>query len=240
MNSRIRQLIVGAGLVSGLAVAGLATGTGVNAAPPRSVVRVVAVGSAPDAIAVDPRANRALVVNSGENTVSVLDATTGLVLRTVPLGKTLTGLDNSAYAAATDELTGRAFVVTQGHPPVPSTVSPGPNPRPSTHILRGSEIRALRRLHKQQVPPSPYVFTTERLTPMTAAGFRKQLARIGMAAEFPFPVHPHMLRHACGFKLANDGHDTRALQDYLGHRQIQHTVRYTELAAGRFNGFWAD
>jgi hypothetical protein len=44
----------------------------------------------------------------------------------------------------------------------------------------------------------------------------------------PFPIHPHMLRHACGFKLANDGHDTRALQHYLGHKNIQHTVRYTE------------
>jgi hypothetical protein len=99
---------------------------------------------------------------------------------------------------------------------------------------RGSELRALRRLHREQVPPSPYVFTTERLTPMTAAGFRKQLSRIGMAAEFPFPVHPHMLRHACGFKLAHDGHDTRAIQEWLGHRNIQHTTRYTELTTKRF------
>ena len=51
----------------------------------------------------------------------------------------------------------------------------------------------------------------------------------------PFPIHPHMLRHACGFKLANDGHDTRALQHYLGHKNIQHTVRYTEMAPDRFN-----
>ena len=93
---------------------------------------------------------------------------------------------------------------------------------PSTHILRGLEIRALRRLHKEQVQPSPYVFTTERLTPMTAAGFRKQLSRIGMAAEFPFPVHPHMLRHACGYKLAHDGHDTRAIQ---GKRRLEGTLR---------------
>ena len=50
--------------------------------------------------------------------------------------------------------------------------------------------------------------------------------------------HPHMLRHACGFKLANDGHDTRALQHYLGHKNIQHTVRYTEMAPDRFKGFW--
>ena len=53
-------------------------------------------------------------------------------------------------------------------------------------------------------------------------------------------MHPHMLRHAAGFKLANDGHDTRAIQLYLGHRQIQHTVRYTQLALGRFDGFWKD
>ena len=112
------------------------------------------------------------------------------------------------------------------------------NGRPSTHILRGTEIRALRRLYKEQVPPSPYLFTTERLTPMTAAGFRKQLARISIAAEFPFPVHPHMLRHACGFKLAHDGHDTRAIQEWLGHRNIQHTTRYTELTTKRFKDFW--
>jgi site-specific recombinase XerD len=51
---------------------------------------------------------------------------------------------------------------------------------------------------------------------------------------------PHMLRHACGFKLANDGHDTRALQHYLGHKNIQHTVRYTEMAPDRFKDFWRD
>src|SRR5258708_369108 len=53
-------------------------------------------------------------------------------------------------------------------------------------------------------------------------------------------AHPHMLRHACGFKLANDGHDTRALQHYLGHKNIQHTVRYTEMASDRFKDFWRD
>jgi len=49
-----------------------------------------------------------------------------------------------------------------------------------------------------------------------------------------------MLRHACGFKLANEGHDTRSIQQYLGHRNIAHTVRYTELAPGRFKHFWKD
>jgi len=75
---------------------------------------------------------------------------------------------------------------------------------------------------------------------MTTSTVRKMVARAGQAAGLPFPVHPHMLRHTCGFKLANDGQDTRALQHYLGHRNIQHTVRYTELNAQRFNGFWQD
>jgi site-specific recombinase XerD len=70
-----------------------------------------------------------------------------------------------------------------------------------------------------------------------AAGFRKMLARTSVEAKFPFLVHPHMLRHACGFKLANDGRDTRALQHYLGHKNIQHTVRYTELSPDRFKNF---
>lgn len=113
------------------------------------------------------------------------------------------------------------------------------NGKASTHPLRGPVIRALRRLKREQ-QPSPYVFTTERGGPLTASTVRKMVARAGTNADLPFPVHPHMLRHACGFKLANDGHDTRALQHYLGHRNIQHTVRYTELASDRFNGFWKD
>jgi integrase len=64
--------------------------------------------------------------------------------------------------------------------------------------------------------------------------------RLGEAAKMPFPIHPHMLRHACGFKLANQGVDTRSLQHYLGHKNIQHTVRYTELAPDRFKSFWKD
>ena len=85
-----------------------------------------------------------------------------------------------------------------------------------------------------------FVFMTERAAPITTAGFRKMIARTGESAEFPFPVHPHMLRHACGYKLANDGQDTRAVQHYLGHRNIQHTVRYTELSPERFKSFWED
>jgi type 1 fimbriae regulatory protein FimB/type 1 fimbriae regulatory protein FimE len=75
---------------------------------------------------------------------------------------------------------------------------------------------------------------------MTTMGFHHLIQRLGKAAEMPFAVHPHMLRHACGYKLANDGHDTRALQHYLGHKNIQHTVRYTELSPDRFRDFWRD
>lgn len=110
---------------------------------------------------------------------------------------------------------------------------------PSTHPLRGPELRALRRLRRQQ-GGSPYVLTTERRSAMTDSAVRKIIARAGDEARLGFPVHPHMLRHACGFKLANEGHDTRAIQHYLGHRNIQHTVRYTELAADRFKQFWRD
>lgn len=111
---------------------------------------------------------------------------------------------------------------------------------PSVHPLRGPEIRALRRLEREGPTSAAYVFASERGGPMTAAGFRKLLARTGEAAELGFPVHPHMLRHGCGFKLGNDGQDTRAIQHYLGHKNIQHTVRYTELSSARFKDFWKD
>jgi type 1 fimbriae regulatory protein FimE len=110
---------------------------------------------------------------------------------------------------------------------------------PSVHPIGGEELRALRRLRREQ-PEGRHVFQSERAAPMTPAGFRKTLMRIGIASPLAFPVHPHMLRHACGFKLANDGRDTRSLQHFLGHKNIQHTVRYTELAADRFKDFWPD
>jgi site-specific recombinase XerD len=111
---------------------------------------------------------------------------------------------------------------------------------PAAHPIRGDELRALRQLQREQEPKSPFVFTSERGAPFTTAGFARMVERAGASAGFGFKVHPHMLRHATGYKLANDGHDTRALQAYLGHRNIQHTVRYTELSSTRFRDFWRD
>lgn len=109
----------------------------------------------------------------------------------------------------------------------------------STHPQRGPELRALRKVQRDY-PSSPYVFTTERKGPLTASAVRKLVARAGEVAKTAFPVHSHMLRHACGFKLADDGQDTRSIQHYLSHRNIRHTVRYTELSPDRFKGFWTD
>lgn len=109
---------------------------------------------------------------------------------------------------------------------------------PATHPIPGPEMRALRHLQREQESKSPYVFVSERGAPFTTAGFARMVERLGIAAGFGFKAHPHMLRHACGYKLANDGQDTRSLQAYLGHKNIQHTVRYTELSATRFKDFW--
>jgi type 1 fimbriae regulatory protein FimE len=106
----------------------------------------------------------------------------------------------------------------------------------SVHPLHGPELRALRPLRGAGL----YVFVTEAGTPVTTAWFLRMVERTGRAAKLPFAVHPHVLRHACGFKLANDGHDTRSLAHYLGHRNLQSTARYTALAPHRFVGFWKD
>jgi len=110
---------------------------------------------------------------------------------------------------------------------------------PATHPLTGSEMRALRKLQRESAS-SPFVFVSDRKAPFSTAGFARMLERAAGTAGLKIKVHPHMLRHACGFKLANDGVDTRALQAYLGHKNIQHTVRYTELAPTRFKNFWRD
>jgi site-specific recombinase XerD len=112
----------------------------------------------------------------------------------------------------------------------------------SVHPIGGKELRALRRLQREMPEGvrTVYVFVSERLAPLSVAGYQRMVARADVAAGFPFLVHSHMLRHSTGYKLANDGHDTRAIQHYLGHRSIASTVRYTALALDRFKGFWKD
>ncbi len=110
------------------------------------------------------------------------------------------------------------------------------NGKPSAHPLRGDEIRALRELQRQTI--GGFVFETERGGPFTPDAVNRLIKRIGQRAGLLFPVHVHMLRHGCGYALANCGHDTRRIQDWLGHRSIQHTTRYTELSAAPFKDFW--
>jgi integrase len=113
---------------------------------------------------------------------------------------------------------------------------------PATHPLTGREMRALRKHQREASPRAPgaFVFVSERGAPLSAPGFSRMVERAGRAAKLGIKVHAHMLRHACGYALANAGHDTRALQAYLGHRNIQNTTRYTALAQDRFARFWHD
>jgi type 1 fimbriae regulatory protein FimB/type 1 fimbriae regulatory protein FimE len=113
------------------------------------------------------------------------------------------------------------------------------NGLPSTHPLRGTELRALRQL-KREYPHSSYVFSSMRGTPLTTRRVREIIATAGQNASIGFPVSPHMLRHSTGFYLANTGQDTRAIQSYLGHANISSTVIYTQLSPNRFKSFWSD
>ena len=113
------------------------------------------------------------------------------------------------------------------------------NGTPSTHPLLGDEMRALRRLQRESLA-SPFVFVSERGSPFTTAGFARLIERAAGGAGLELKVHPHMLRHACGYALANKGHDTRAIQGWLGHRSITSTAVYTALAPNRFKDFWRD
>lgn len=108
---------------------------------------------------------------------------------------------------------------------------------PSTQPMYGDEIRALRKLQRDY-PTSPYVFQSSRRGPLAKDTIGGIIERAGELAGLPFPVHTHMLRHGTGYYLANRGTDTRVIQAYLGHNNIQHTVRYTELAPERFQSLW--
>ena len=133
-----------------------------------------------------------------------------------------------------------ALALGAGRPQAGDAPCPPPQERLTQHpsASRPGDPR-LRKLARAY-PETPYVFVSERKGPLTDSAFRKIVARAGAVAGLDFPVHPHMLRHATGFKLANDGQDTRAIQHYLGHKNIQHTVRYTELSGDRFKEFWDD
>jgi integrase len=111
--------------------------------------------------------------------------------------------------------------------------------RSTVHPIPGVELRALRKLERDY-PKSPYLFVSERGGPVTADAARKVIVRAGELAGLTFPVHPHQLRHSCGYYLASKGQDTRAIQDYLGHVNIHHTVKYTVLSPTRFEKFWDD
>lgn len=107
----------------------------------------------------------------------------------------------------------------------------------SVHPLKGDEMRALKQVKRDQQKVERFVFVNERGVPMSPAGFQRMLSRAATLTSISFPVHPHMLRHAAGYKLANENRDTRSLQLWLGHKNITHTVRYTELNANAFKGW---
>lgn len=113
------------------------------------------------------------------------------------------------------------------------------NGDPSVHYLLGDELRMLRALQRDN-PDSPFVFSSQKYTSISPRTFHDIVVRAGKDAGIKFPVHPHMLRHAKGYQLAGKGEDTRAIQAYMGHKNIQHTVLYTKLDPSRFKNFGRD
>jgi len=111
------------------------------------------------------------------------------------------------------------------------------NGQGAPHPLAGDEMRALRQLRRSQETGSRFLFVNERGASMSPDGFARMLSRAGARCGLP-NVHPHMLRHACGFALAEKGRDVRQIQDYLGHRNIQNTTLYTAMAPNRHDKIW--
>jgi site-specific recombinase XerD len=103
--------------------------------------------------------------------------------------------------------------------------------------IAGDELRAVKRYLATRTDKLPWLFLSERGQPLTRQSVNYLVAGAAARASLP-PVWPHMLRHSCGFYLANRGHDLRLIQDYLGHRDPKHTVHYTRTAPGRFEGLW--
>ena len=111
--------------------------------------------------------------------------------------------------------------------------------KPATHPIRGDVLRALRQLKREQSPASNFVFTSERGAPMKPVSLNMLVKRLGDGSKLlGLPIHAHMLRHSTGYALINAGHDVRTVQDYLGHRSIASTARYTELSPNKFRDVW--
>lgn len=111
----------------------------------------------------------------------------------------------------------------------------------STHYLERDELAGLKRLRRAQTAAginSAYVFVNERGGAFGRMGIARMVERAGKAAQFPFPVHVHMLRHATGYALAGKGMDTRRLQHFLGHKSITNTVKYTAMSPRPFKDVW--
>lgn len=104
--------------------------------------------------------------------------------------------------------------------------------------MAGDELRAIRQYLRERASSLPWLFISERQTQLTRNAGYYLIREAGERAGFDFIIHPHMLRHSCGFYLANKGYDSRLIQDYLGHRDPRHTARYTRTAAARFEGLW--
>ena len=111
------------------------------------------------------------------------------------------------------------------------------NGTPGIHGLQGDELRLLRALRREH-PHADFVFLSERKAPLSVDGAQKLIERLGEAAELPFPIHAHMLRHAAGYALAARGVDTGTLQAFMGHRSIANTVVYTAVADKRIRNIW--
>jgi len=105
--------------------------------------------------------------------------------------------------------------------------------------LQADELRMLKRsLTQRGQAQLPWLFLNERGDQFTRSSINYLVGITGVRAGLQFHVHPHMLRHGCGYALANRGYDLRLIQDYLGHRDPKHTTRYTRTAAHRFEGLW--
>lgn len=108
----------------------------------------------------------------------------------------------------------------------------------SVHPIPGPELRLLRKIEREK--NSRYIFLSERKSPLTTQAVYRMLRNVEKDLNWDFPIHPHILRHSCGYYLANQGQDTRSIQMYMGHTSINNTVLYTQLTGDQFKNFWKD